>query len=172
MHLSGFCINRHSENFRKSRNTIIYDLETVESQARPTPILFENANADKAASARVTGIQAGHRLAFFLVQNAADWFDSLADDATFGFVDSDGELADVADGAAVALAVDGTPTDQVVFHSVAVPRTPDGVQHVLSSVDPGGETITVGLEDLLGGSDRDHEDVVMRVGQVEPIDFL
>lgn len=137
-------------------------------------VLFENANANKSASTVVTDVEAGNQLAFFLIQNGADWLASLAPGAELGFVSNldPGRPANVADGASVRLAVDGTEvTGRVVFHSISEELNPDELQHVLSGVDPGGETITVGFEDLLGGGDRDYEDVAFRVRLIDDLDM-
>jgi ribosomal protein S3AE len=39
----------------------------------------------------------------------------------------------------------------------------------LSGVEVGGKAISVGFEDLTGGGDRDYEDVVFRVEQIDDI---
>ncbi|SLN77994.1 choice-of-anchor L domain-containing protein [Roseisalinus antarcticus] len=135
-----------------------------------TRILFENANADKSAVATVTDVEAGHKLGFFIVQDAADWVATIADGDTFSFVNSSGVTANISDGADIFIAVNGDVVDEMVFHSFAEEMNSDGVQHALSGVDVGGEAISVGFEDLTGGGDRDYEDVVFRVELVD--DFL
>ena len=130
-------------------------------------LLFKNANADKSAVARVTDVEAGHRVGFFIVQNAADWAGALADSDTLSFVNGSGAAANISDGGNTSIAVNGAATDKVVFHSFASNLNSDGVQHALSGVDPGGQSISVGFEDLTGGGDRDYEDVVFRVEIVD-----
>ena len=130
-------------------------------------LLFKNANADKSAVAGVTDVEAGHRVGFFIIQNAADWAGALADSDTLSFVNGSGAAANISDGGNTSIAVNGAATDKVVFHSFASNLNSDGVQHALSGVDPGGQSISVGFEDLTGGGDRDYEDVVFRVEIVD-----
>jgi pimeloyl-ACP methyl ester carboxylesterase len=128
-----------------------------------TRLLFENATASRGDSVAVTGVEAGHNLGFFIVQNAADWATSLTDGASLSFIDADGGAANTADGADIFLAVDGTAVDELVFHSFDDGMNSDGVQHALSGVEAGGTAITVGFEDLLGGGDSDYEDLIFQV---------
>jgi len=60
----------------------------------------------------------------------------------------------------------------MVFHSFSEDMNSDGVQHALSGVDVGGESISVGVEDLTGGGDQDYEDVVFRVEVVDDFMFV
>ena len=101
------------------------------------------------------------------MQDAADWAGALADSDTLSFVNSSGAAANISDGGNISIAVNGVATDEVVFHSFASNLNSDGVQHALSGVDPGGQSISVGFEDLTGGGDRDYEDVVFRVEIVD-----
>ena len=137
-----------------------------------TRILFENANADKSAVSGVTDVEAGHRLGFFIVQDAADWAATLADSDVLSFVNDAGVAASLSDGSAISIAVNGAAVDEMVFHSFSEDMNSDGVQHALSGVDAGGEAITVGFEDLTGGGDRDYEDVVFRVEIVDDFVFV
>lgn len=61
-------------------------------------------------------------------------------------------------------------SDEIAFHSFSEDMNSDGVQHTLSGVEAGGEAITVGFEDMVGGGDHDFEDVVFTVELVD--DFL
>ncbi|MEO0485522.1 MAG: Ig-like domain-containing protein [Pseudomonadota bacterium] len=127
-----------------------------------TVILFENANADKTASTVLSGVEAGHKIGFFLVQDAAEWLQEQDDADVFSFVNDSGAAATVSDSA-ILLAVNGVAAEQVTFHSFDAALNPDGIEHALSGVDVGGESITVGFEDKLGGGDRDYEDVAFSV---------
>jgi hypothetical protein len=137
-----------------------------------TRILFENANSDKSAVAGITDVEAGNRLGFFIVQDAADWATTLTAADTLSFVNSSGAAATIADGNDISIAVNGFAVDEMVFHSFAEDMNSDGVQHSLSGVEIGGEAISVGFEDLTGGGDRDYEDVVFRVELVDDFMFL
>jgi hypothetical protein len=48
----------------------------------------------------------------------------------------------------------------------------DGLQHALSGVDVGGQSISVGFEDLTGGGDQNYEDVVFCVEIVDDFMFI
>ena len=135
-----------------------------------TRLLFENANADKSAISGITDVEAGNRLGFFIVQDAADWAATLADSDVLSFINESGAAANVSDGSAISIAVNNAAVDEIVFHSFSKDINSDSVQHALSGVDVGGEAITVGFEDLTGGGDRDYEDVAFRVEIVD--DFL
>jgi hypothetical protein len=146
----------------------VYEINTSGSivDAR---ILFTNANADKSAVATVTDVEAGHNLGFFIVQDAADWAVTLATGDALSFINSTGAAANISDGADISIAVDGAAVDEMVFHSFAETMNSDGMQHSLSGVEVGGKAISVGFEDLTGGGDRDYEDVVFRVEQIDDI---
>lgn len=70
--------------------------------------------------------------------------------ARLSFVNSSGKSANISDGSDISLAVNGNSTDKIVFHSFSDDMNGDGLQHVLSGVEPGGKAITVGFEDLTG----------------------
>jgi Ca2+-binding RTX toxin-like protein len=128
-----------------------------------TRFLFANVNADKTAQVTIGDVEAGNRLGFFIVQDAADKAALLEETDTFSFVNSFGDDADLADGSDIFLAVNGTAVEETVFHSFSDEMNSDELQHVLSGANAGGESITVGFEDLTGGGDRDYEDVVFIV---------
>jgi hypothetical protein len=128
-----------------------------------TRMLFKNANTNKSAQATISDVEAGNRLGFFIVQDAADVAEALSNTDTFSFVNSSGAAANLSDGSDTFLAVNGSAVNETVFHSFARTMNTDGVQHTLSGVNVGGESITVGFEDLTGGGDRDYEDVVFMV---------
>ena len=137
-----------------------------------TRILFDNANANKSSVAGIAAVEAGNRLGFFIVQDAADWASTLADSDVLSFVNDTGAAANLSDGSAISIAVNGLAVDEMVFHSFSEHMNSDGVQHALSGVDLGGEAITVGFEDLTGGGDRDYEDVMFRVELVDDLMFV
>jgi hypothetical protein len=70
-----------------------------------TRILFENANSDKVAEASITDVEAGNKLGFFIVQDAADWATTLAAGDTLSFVNSSGAAANIADGSDISIAL-------------------------------------------------------------------
>ena len=167
-----FQVTLRDMGFAGYDNTVgVYEVD-VNGNIVDTRILFENANSDKSAVAGITDVEAGNRLGFFIVQDAADWTTTLAAADTLSFVNSSGATANVADGSDIFIAVNGFAVDEIVFHSFAEDMNSDGVQHALSGVDVGGEAISVGFEDLTGGGDRDYEDVVFRVELVEEFLFV
>lgn len=126
-------------------------------------LLFENANADRTAEARIADVEAGHRLAFFVVQNAADWAASLKKSDVMAFLNGDDAPAHVTDGSDVYLAVNGRAVDRIVFHSYDHELNPDGIEHALSGIGRIDDIFTIGFEDMLGGGDLDYEDLVFTV---------
>lgn len=149
----------------------VYEVD-VEGNIVDARLLVKNANADKSATVLVSDVEAGNSLGFFLVQNAARWAALLDDDDVISFLGTAGELASVKDSNGVHLAVNGIADDVMVFHSFSTRLNTDGVQHVLSGVDRGGRSISVGFEDVTGGGDRDYEDVVFRVTRTIADDAL
>ena len=130
-------------------------------------LLAENANTAKNTTVRIEDVDAGNSLGFFIVQDAADWAVGLTGGDTLSFVDGTGDPANVADGDAVRIAVNGTAVDETVFHSFSPDLNIDGLQHVLSGVDEGGQSIVLSFEDMTGGGDIDYEDVGFRIVLVD-----
>lgn len=169
---SDFQVTLRDMGFAGYDNTIgVYEID-ASGNIIDTRILFENANADKSAIAGITDVEAGNRLGFFIVQDAADWATTLAAGDTLSFVDSSGAVANISDGSDISIAVNGFAVDEIVFHSFSKDMNVDGVQHALSGVDVGGQSISVGFEDLTGGGDLDYEDVVFRVEIVDDFMFI
>lgn len=133
-------------------------------------LLFADANEDKKATALVQGVEAGHRLGFFIVQDAAGWAKGLIDGDKIEFLDRNGAQSLVSDGSQdLILSVNGLAVnDEIVFHSHGSHMNVDGLEHVLSGVNPGGKSITIGFEDLTGGGDQDYEDVAFSIELVDP----
>jgi predicted extracellular nuclease len=128
-------------------------------------ILFENAKpaAARRDTAIVDNVEAGHDLGFFLVQNAFNTIRRLDDDVEFSFLDGDGNLANIDDGADIFLAFDGVASDLTVFHSFDASLNVDGIEHVISALNAEAGEMRIGFEDLTGGGDRDFEDVIFDV---------
>ena len=137
-----------------------------------TRILFENTNADKSSVAGITNVEDGHKLGFFLVQNAASWAETLEQDDVLSFISGSGAEGNVSDGGSLSLAVNGATVDAMVFHSFSADMNAGAVQQALSGVDVGGQSMTVGFEDITGGGDKDYEDVVFRVEKVDDFMFV
>ncbi len=169
---SDFQVTLRDMGFAGYDNTIgVYEIDAG-GNIIDTRILFENANSDKSAVAGVTDVEAGNSLGFFIVQDAANWAGTLATGDTLSFVNNSGAAANISDGSDISIAVNGTAVDEMVFHSFSKDMNSDGVQHALSGVDVGGQSLTVGFEDLTGGGDQDYEDVVFRVEAVDDFMFV
>lgn len=169
---SDFQVTLQDMGFAGYNNVLgVYEID-ASGNIVDTRIVFENTNASKSAVAGIADVEAGNSLGFFIVQNAANWAAALADGDTLSFVNGSGAAANISDGSAISIAVNGTSVDEMVFHSFSEDLNSDGVQHALSGVDVGGEAITVGFEDLTGGGDLDYEDVVFHVEVVDEFLFV
>jgi len=121
------------------------------------------ADAKTAASAiSVTGVEEGHQLGFFLVQNGASTLGSALTSSNLSIISQNGHLALANNGTAIS----GATT----FFSTSAAANVDGMQHVLSGVaSDGSGTMRIGFEDLLRTgtqSDNDFQDVVLHVTAV------
>lgn len=143
-------------------------------------ILFANASLKGSGgdligkvSSVMAELKAGQRIAFFI---APDGFSKSAaaltnPGASFELRNSAGELARVSDGADVVLqsvskegvrsTIATANTNTLFFSDKAM--NADGIEHVRMKVDAVKGTVEIGFEDLLGGGDRDFDDVVFSV---------
>jgi aspartate 1-decarboxylase len=145
----------------------VYEI-TPDGSITDARILIDNVNTDKTAEVLISDVESGNKLGFFVVQNAANWASGLTDADTFDFVGNDGwSQATVNDGAGIQLQVNGQTAWKTIFHSYAADMNDDGVQHTLFGVDTSEEALSVGFEDIVGGGDRDYEDVVFGIKRVE-----
>lgn len=148
-------------------NTLgVYEV-TADGQITDVRLLVDNANASGADPVLITGVEAGHQLGFFLVQNGANWASRYDDADTFEFTDLAGNQAVAAAGPSLQMRVNDVAQDLIIFHSFDDSMNPGGVQHVLSGVEAGGTQLTVGFEDLVGGGDQDYGDIVFSVERYE-----
>lgn len=158
-----FTIDLRSMGYAEYDNALgVYEVDGA-GNIVDTRLLFNSTNANKTATTTVSNVEDGNTLGFFIVQNAANWANSLDASDTFSFVTSGGAPATISDGLDVLLAVNGAASDQTVFHGFESGLNADGIVHALSGVEPGGQQIVVGFEDLFGGGDRDYEDVVLAI---------
>lgn len=135
------------------RNALgVYEV-TDDGRITDLRMLFADAGNTRAGPVTVTGVEDGHRLGFFILQDGAEWMASQASADAFHFVTGDDGRMRLAAGREVA--------EMPVFHALDAALNPDGLQHVVSGHDGGG--LAIGFEDLTGGGDRDFEDVVIRV---------
>ncbi|WP_170414734.1 CAP domain-containing protein [Ruegeria atlantica] len=129
-------------------------------------LLFENTN-DASGTVEISNLADGNRLGFFIVQDGADWAKSLSASDDLNFVSSNGGFADVDDEFDFNLTVNGNVAAVTTFHAEKAALNSDDQQHTLSGVVSGGQSMTIGFEDLTGGGDYDFEDVVFNVTRVE-----
>ncbi|MEW6256148.1 MAG: M10 family metallopeptidase C-terminal domain-containing protein [Pseudomonadota bacterium] len=97
----------------------------------------------------------GEAIGFFLIQDGFRAYGDLADDLSF--VPSDAGGSDYQ----LYSASRGFLTQTDVFHSWAA-FNPNDMDQVLSGVEPGGEVLQIGFEDLVNGvGDNDFQDVII-----------
>lgn len=162
---TAFNVSVQDLGYAKKENVVgVYEVTQAGDIVDPR-ILF--ANAKTGGTVIVNDVDAGNALGFFIIQDASDRVDELMSADQFEFVDGDGGIGTVEDGP-VYLAVGGEVTDEVVFHSFASSINPDGMEHAISGVAPGGDSIIIGFEDKLGGGDRDFEDVALAIERSDP----
>ncbi len=129
-------------------------------------ILFGDVKGAAGRSVTVDGVDAGHRLGFFIVGGGTGI-------GSARFTDAAGGGPDIADGAGLRLSVAGAPVSGPVFHAFSASLNADGLTHVRSGADPSGLGVRIAFEDVDGGGDRDFQDVVFRVGAIdESGDFI
>jgi len=142
----------------------VYEIDPS-GQIVDTRLLFANTKNGEGTSTTITGVDQGHSLGFFIVQDGARA--GITDGDTFQFVDaSDGGAAQVTDGANIDLLINGIVSDVIVFHSADASMNLDGLEHVRFGAQETREALIVGFEDLLNGGDRDFEDVVFELAWI------
>ncbi|MFT7369519.1 MAG: Ca2+-binding RTX toxin-like protein [Alteromonas macleodii] len=166
--ITDFLLKSRDTGYAWFQNVIgVYEI-TPDGSITDARILIENANTDKSAEILISNVESGNKLGFFLVQNAADWASGLTDTDNLVFVSSDGwSQASVNNGAGIQLQVNGQTAWKTIFHSYGADMNDDGVQHAVSGIDTSEQMVLAGFEDIVGGGDRDYEDVVFSIERVE-----
>ena len=163
--------------YKIAEDGTIYDVE----------ILFDNASLRGSGGKLKAGqsnadldLTAGESLGFFVVPDAYNERDNRTlfrdKDATYKFVDADGNLANANSVGPVQLVHVGRHGDETtisseygtdVYHSIAG-LNGDGAEHVKAEVDSMSGTLTIGFEDLIDGGDGDFNDNVIQIdiGQI------
>ena len=138
----------------------VYEIDTATGTISDVRIVAGNVKTAGAIS--VTGVDVGHQLGFFIVQDGANKLSAAVLGST--------TLSLISQGGALVLANNGTAVaGATTFFSHAASANVDGAIHVLSGVAADGSgDIRLGFEDLLrsGGSDNDFQDVVLTVHAV------
>lgn len=134
-----------------------------------TRILLEDVSDAADGSLLIDGVEAGHTLGFFILQDGADFAAGVDSGAVLSFVNAAGDPANIGDGEAM-LAVDGLRVDESVFHSYAASLNSDGAEHAISGLDDTG-AIVIGFEDLTDLGDADFQDVVFRLSTSDGFDM-
>lgn len=135
----------------------------VDGSITDVHILFGNT---RGASGSVDlGVPAANeRIGFFLIQNGYARYGNLPDNLSF-VAPGTSTRADLDDGVPPTLssATLGTLSAVPIFHSFAT-LNPGDANQVLSGVEPGGQQLLIGFEDLpSSGGDNDFQDVVISV---------
>ncbi|MGB0682587.1 MAG: Ig-like domain-containing protein [Magnetovibrionaceae bacterium] len=148
-------------------------------------IIWDNASKEGSGGDLVGGettvslgeIPEGSQVGFFIVGNGYnknDWMKTTDEsEGTFEFRDANGDPASVTDDEPpqlVFIAPDGSETtvNGSIFHTAASADNdfginPDDMQHAVSGINPEGDGLMIGFEDLLGGGDNDFNDIVFEV---------
>jgi uncharacterized protein len=160
---TAFTVNVEAMSGAAYHNTIgVYEVDTATGAISDVRIIAGDAKTASAAIS-VTGVEAGHQLGFFLVQDGANTLgSSVLSSSNLSIVSQNGHLALANNGTAIS----GATT----FFSTGATANSDGMDHVLSGVaSDGSGAIRLGFEDLLrsgGQSDNDFQDVVLTVAAV------
>jgi len=127
-------------------------------------ILAANAKDTSGSPFLLDSVDAGNALSFFLVRDGFEFIDGLSAGDALSFVDDSGEAANALAAQEIFLAVNGNVASALdTFHTYAAALNPNGATHVLSGVDEGGASITLGFEDSFQFDD-DFQDVVLTIG--------
>jgi len=156
---SSFTVSIESIGQARYANSLgVYEIDAA---GNITDVRIVAANVKNAGGPiTVSGVDPGHQLGFFLIQDGANKLDGSALGGA--------SLSIVSQGGSLALANNGTVLpNAVTFFSHDAHANVDGAQHVLSGVasDDSG-ALRIGFEDLLrnvGKSDDDFQDVVITV---------
>ncbi|CUH43420.1 CAP domain-containing protein [Ruegeria atlantica] len=132
-----------------NNNLGVYDILS-NGEIANVRLLFEDTNNANGAG-ELSNLADGNRLEFFIVEDGADWAQTLADGADPDFVAGNGTLADVDDEFDFILTVNGNSAGVTTFHAEKAALNSDDQQHALSGVASGGQSMNNGFEDLTGG---------------------
>ncbi len=147
-----------------------------------TDSVIEKAGAETVTLTPPEGGFEGQTLGFFLVPNghnknkSQDFWDDASknEGGTLSFVDENGDPATTATKTPRLVFTDESgevhevASQGGIYHSAAAGEdslglNPDNLQHAISGVQPDGENLMVGFEDLKGGGDSDYNDLVFTV---------
>jgi len=129
-------------------------------------LVVTDTNADKSATATITGVDAGNMLGFFLVQDGATWASGLGG-AALSFVNASNAAANISDGNTIVLAEDGIANSETIYHAYASGLNADGQVHAISGINAAGDGMYLGFEDMTNGGDMDYQDVLFLVDLIE-----
>lgn len=130
-----------------------------------TRLLFQDPGGSGNGSVVLSDVADGNGLGFFILQDGGRALGGLSAQDTFGFEDGSGGSAEISDGNDLHFTVDGARQDVTVLHSYDASLNPGGRTQVLSGAD--GPSLVLGFEDMVSGSDRDYQDVIL---QISPFD--
>ena len=157
-----------------NRNTLGYYKIGPNGEITDVQIIWENASATGSGGTLAQGdsvaldVGTGDTFGFFLVANGFTQ-NNFANfqNGSFEFRDANGGIATTGtvDPVLVFVAADGTETilNGDVFHSTSAAQNGDGLEHTVSGIGGASNQLVIGFEDLVGGGDRDYEDLVFTV---------
>ena len=146
-------------------NTLgVYEIDTATGAISDVRIVAGNVKT--ASTISVTGVDVGHQLGFFLVQDGAHTLSAAVLSST--------SLSLISQGGHLVLANNGTAVaGATTFFSHDASANIDGFAHVLSGVAADGSgDLRIGFEDLVrsgSSSDNDFQDVVLTVEAVPQV---
>ena len=160
------------------QNALGYYTVAADGTISNVDFVFENASQTGGGGNLQPGdaveidVGAGDTFGFFLIADgfSENDFDQFQD-GRFEFRDANGDLADInsVDPTLFFVSNDGTTEialDGDIFHTAATNLSSDGIEHTVSGLNEDGDLV-IGFEDLVGGGDRDFEDVVISV-RIDP----
>ena len=163
-----FEIDISADVVTSSNNTLgVYEIDAT-GNIVDVRIIANNVNdyktdgTSEGQTITVTGVDSGNILAFFVVHNGSAWADTNAAN-TLTFAKIDNSAWTTADTDDVFLFVDGTRSEETVFHTYLETMNVGDTQRALSGADATGEIVTVGIED---SGDNDFNDIVFDVSEV------
>ncbi|GGL78910.1 nidogen-like domain-containing protein [Wenxinia marina] len=115
----------------------------------------------------VDGVEAGHRLGFFLLETEADLPVGGDSADRFEFVNQLGEAATLEDGNYVLPALDGAVIRAGLVHGDGADLNRDLQVHAVAGLESGGGAITFAFEATLFDGDRDFNDLALEVMRIE-----
>lgn len=160
--LSSFTAGQFEVTLDKSQgdfdNALGAYIRNADGSVTDVKILFSSTGSAQEGAKQTVDVAAGGTLEFFAIQNFGALGQTLSEALSMDFSSARPQLKD-----------GGEALDAEIFHSESTAFNSDGTEHFLSGVVQGGGALRVGLEDQIGGGDRDFQDVVFTVSALGDI---